>query len=69
MVLLEKFYSLFYFHNLPAVTEFNVFLMPIRITKDLIEEFSINSVYHHLFLLVSDVQLIGEVDEQKVRQK
>lgn len=51
------------------MTEFNVFLMPIRITKDLIEEFSINSVYHHLFLLVSDVQLIGEVDEQKVRQK
>jgi transposase len=33
------------------------------------QEPSANSVYHHLFLLVSDVQLIGEVDEQKVRQK
>jgi len=33
------------------------------------EESSTNSVYYHLFLLVSDARLTGEVDEQKVRQK
>jgi hypothetical protein len=69
LVLLEKFYSLFYFHGLPPVTEFDVFWAPIRSTEDLMQEPSANSVYHHLFLLVSDVQLIGEVDEQKARQK